>query len=82
MKFCISHPAVTVVTPATSNPKNMLDNLGGGIGRVPTADHRKRMVELLENLPQARPAPALRSCRECDTDRHTLAFARLGTDGA
>lgn len=53
VKFCISHPAVTVVTPATSNPKNMLDNLGGGIGRMPTADHRKKMVELIDGLPQA-----------------------------
>jgi aryl-alcohol dehydrogenase-like predicted oxidoreductase len=52
VKFCISHPAVTVVTPATSNPKNMLDNLGGGIGRMPTADHRKRMVALVDALPQ------------------------------
>ncbi len=53
VKFCISHPAVTVVTPATSNPKNMLDNLGGGIGRMPTADHRKRMVALVDALSQA-----------------------------
>ncbi len=52
LKFCISHPAVTVVTPATSNPKNMLDNLGGGLGRLPTAEHRKRMIELVESLPQ------------------------------
>lgn len=53
LKFCISHPAVTVVTPATSNPKNMLDNIGGGIGRLPDADHRKRMVALVESLPSA-----------------------------
>lgn len=53
VKFCISHPAVTVVTPATSNPKNMLDNLGGGIGRLPTADHRKKMIALIDSLPQA-----------------------------
>ncbi|MEZ5417426.1 MAG: aldo/keto reductase [Vicinamibacterales bacterium] len=53
LKFAISHPAVTVVTPATSNPKNMLDNLGGGQGRLPTADHRKRMVALIESLPSA-----------------------------
>lgn len=53
LKFCISHPAVTVVTPATSNPKNMLDNIGGGMGRLPTADHRKRMIALVESLPGA-----------------------------
>ncbi len=53
LKFAISHPAVTVVTPATSNPKNMLDNLGGGMGRLPNADHRKRMVALIDGLPGA-----------------------------
>jgi aryl-alcohol dehydrogenase-like predicted oxidoreductase len=53
LKFCISHPAVTVVTPATSNPKNMLDNIGGGIGRLPTAEHRQRIIALIESLPQA-----------------------------
>lgn len=53
LKFAISHPAVTVVTPATSNPKNMLDNLGGGMGRLPTPDHRKRMIALIDALPSA-----------------------------
>jgi diketogulonate reductase-like aldo/keto reductase len=53
LKFTIGHPAVTVVTPATSNPKNMLDNLGGGMGRLPTAEHRKRMIALIESLPAA-----------------------------
>jgi hypothetical protein len=31
----------------------MLDNLGGGIGRLPTADHRQRMIALIESLPAA-----------------------------
>lgn len=53
LKFAISHPAVTVVTPATSNPANMLDNAGGGIGRLPTAEHRKRMIALIDALPSA-----------------------------
>lgn len=53
LKFVISHPAVTAVTPATSNPKNMLDNLGGGMGRMPTTDHRRRMVALIDALPGA-----------------------------
>lgn len=53
LKFAISHPAVTVVTPATSNPKNMLDNLGGGMGRLPNAEHRKRMIALIDSLPSA-----------------------------
>jgi aryl-alcohol dehydrogenase-like predicted oxidoreductase len=53
LKFCISHPAVTVVTPATSNPTNMLDNIGGSVGRLPTAEHRKRMIALVDALPSA-----------------------------
>ncbi len=32
IKFVASHPAITVVTPATSQAKNMTDNLGGGRG--------------------------------------------------
>ncbi len=53
LKFAISHPAVTVVTPATSNPKNMLDNIGGGMGRLPDAGHRQRMIALIDALPSA-----------------------------
>lgn len=53
LKFLIGHPAVTVVTPATSNPKNMLDNLGGAIGRLPSEAQRKMMVEFIEALPRA-----------------------------
>jgi aryl-alcohol dehydrogenase-like predicted oxidoreductase len=51
LKFVISHPAVTVVTPATSQAKNMLDNIGGGIGRMPDEATRKRMAELVDALP-------------------------------
>ena len=32
LKFVVSHPAVTAMTPATSQAKNMIDNLGGGSG--------------------------------------------------
>ncbi|MEX0907001.1 MAG: aldo/keto reductase, partial [Gemmatimonadota bacterium] len=37
IKYAASHPAVTVVTPATSQARHMLDNLGGGMGRLPDA---------------------------------------------
>lgn len=53
LKFLVSHPAITSVTPATSQAKNMLDNIGGGIGRMPNEATRKRMVELVEALPPA-----------------------------
>ena len=39
IKFVASHPAVTVVTPATSQAKNMADNLGGGRGPAPRRGH-------------------------------------------
>lgn len=53
LKFVVAHPAVTVATPGTSNPDHMADNLGGGIGRLPTEEHLRRMVELVEALPPA-----------------------------
>ncbi|MEX2582668.1 MAG: aldo/keto reductase [Gemmatimonadota bacterium] len=53
LKFVIAHPAVTVATPGTSDPGHMLDNLGGGTGRLPTEEHRQRMIELVESLPAA-----------------------------
>ena len=53
IKFVASHPAVTVITPATSQAKNMVDNLGGGRGRLPDAEMRKRMVATIDALPGA-----------------------------
>jgi aryl-alcohol dehydrogenase-like predicted oxidoreductase len=53
LKWVIGHPAVTVVTPATSRPQNMLDNLGGGVGRLPDAALRQRIAAFVEGLPQA-----------------------------
>ena len=54
LKFAAAHPAVTVVTPATSNPEHMLDNAGAAHGRLPDEDEQARMVELVEGLPSAR----------------------------
>ncbi len=51
LKFVASHPAVTAVTPATSRPANMADNMGGAMGRLPDAAMRKRMIQLVEELP-------------------------------
>ncbi len=53
IKYVAAHPAVTVVTPATSRPTNMIDNLGGGRGELPDEATRKKMVELVEGLPAA-----------------------------
>ena len=51
LKYVASHPAVTAITPATSRPANMADNMGGAMGRLPDEAMRKRMIELVEGLP-------------------------------
>jgi aryl-alcohol dehydrogenase-like predicted oxidoreductase len=53
IKFVLAHPAVTAVTPATSRVRHVIDNLGGGVGRLPDAAMRQRMVELVASLPGA-----------------------------
>lgn len=53
IKFAAAHPAMTVVTPGTSRPEHMLDNLGAARGRLPDADEQARMVEFVDGLPQA-----------------------------
>jgi aryl-alcohol dehydrogenase-like predicted oxidoreductase len=51
LKFAASHPAITVVTPATSSPEHMLDNMEAGRGRLPDETERRRMAELIAALP-------------------------------
>lgn len=53
LKFVVSHPAITAVTPATSQAKNMIDNIGGGIGRMPDAAMRQRIIDFVDALPPA-----------------------------
>jgi aryl-alcohol dehydrogenase-like predicted oxidoreductase len=53
LKFVAGHPAITVTTPATSQAKNMLDNIGGAIGGLPDEAMRKRMIAFVEALPSA-----------------------------
>jgi diketogulonate reductase-like aldo/keto reductase len=50
LKFIISHPAVTCVIPATSNPRHMRDNLEAGFGVLPDKATRERMVEFVKAL--------------------------------
>ena len=52
LKYVISHPAVTAVRTGTTKPQHMLDNMGGGIGRLPDEATRKRMAQLVDSLPQ------------------------------
>ena len=53
LKFVVAHPSVTVAVPGTGNPDHMIDNLGGGVGRLPSQDHLRRMIQLVEELPGA-----------------------------
>ena len=53
LKFVVSHPSILAATPATSQPKNMLDNLGAGRGKFPDESARKRMAAFVEALPSA-----------------------------
>ena len=53
IKYIAANPAVTVVTPATSQARHMIDNLGGGRGRLPNAAALQRMREFVDALPAA-----------------------------
>jgi aryl-alcohol dehydrogenase-like predicted oxidoreductase len=54
-KYVLSHPAVTVVRTGTTKVAHMVDNIGGGIGRLPNEATRKRMAEFIDALPAAAP---------------------------
>ncbi len=53
LKFIAAHPAVTAITPATSRPHHMIDNLGGARGRIPNQDEVERMIAYVNDLPEA-----------------------------
>jgi diketogulonate reductase-like aldo/keto reductase len=48
LKWIASHPAVTCAIPGTGNPKHMQDNLGAGVGKLPSAQQRKQMAEYFD----------------------------------
>ncbi len=51
IKYVAAHPTVTVVTPATSKPHHVLDNLAAGVGDLPDTALQKRMAEHIDALP-------------------------------
>jgi aryl-alcohol dehydrogenase-like predicted oxidoreductase len=51
LKFAASHPAVTAVTPATSKPHHMVDNMTAARGRLPDQAERRRMIDFIAALP-------------------------------
>lgn len=57
LKYVLSHPAVTIARTGTTQAAHMLENIGGGIGRLPNEAMRKRMAEFVDALPPT-PVPA------------------------
>lgn len=51
LKFAASHPAITAVTPATSKPHHMVDNMTAARGRLPDQAERRRMIDFIAALP-------------------------------
>jgi diketogulonate reductase-like aldo/keto reductase len=50
LKYIISHPAVTCVIPATSDPSHMTDNLAAGEGYLPGEKQRKKLAVYFDDL--------------------------------
>jgi len=50
LKFIISHPAVTVVIPATTDPAHMLENMQAMHGAMPDEKMRAEMVNYFESV--------------------------------
>ena len=50
LKFILSHPAVTCVLTETANPEHLVDNLGAGMGRLPDASTREKMLALVQSF--------------------------------
>ena len=47
LKYLLAHPAVTCAIPGTRRPAHLKDNMQAGLGRLPDAAMRRRMVEYL-----------------------------------
>jgi len=50
LKYLLGHPAVSCVIPGTRRVSHLNDNVRSGMGRLPDAAMRKRMVEYLSRL--------------------------------
>ncbi len=50
LKWIVANPAVTCAIPATDKARHLEDNMQGGIGRLPDAKMRRRMIELMASL--------------------------------
>jgi diketogulonate reductase-like aldo/keto reductase len=50
LKWIVAHSAVSCAIPATDKPLHLEENMQGGVGRVPEAKTRQRMVEFIVGL--------------------------------
>jgi len=50
LKYILAHPAVTCAIPGTRRVAHLKDNLQAGVGRLPDAKTRRRMLEYLEHM--------------------------------
>src|SRR5882762_7494121 len=50
LKWIVANSAVTCAIPATDKPRHLEDNMMAGIGQLPDAKMRQRMVELVSAL--------------------------------
>lgn len=50
LKYLLGHPAVTCVIPGTRRVTHLKDNMQAGMGRLPDAAMRKRMLDTLNML--------------------------------
>ena len=50
LKWIIAHPAVTCAIPATNNVQHLEDNIRAGVGKLPDAKMRQRMIEVFAHL--------------------------------
>ena len=48
LKFILGHSAVTCVIPGTAKPEHARDNVAAGVGRLPNAAQRQRMLAYWE----------------------------------
>ena len=50
LKFILSHPAVTCVLTETTKAEHLADNMAAGMGRLPDAAARAKMLELVQSF--------------------------------
>ncbi|MCX4191487.1 aldo/keto reductase [Methylophaga sp. OBS1] len=50
LKFIVSHPALTCAIPATTQVAHLRENMRAGMGAMPSANTRQKMVKYIESL--------------------------------